>query len=109
MTDRTDQPSAAPATPDPASEVPQVVVRYWAAARSAAGVESDVFDVSGPLSLADVLVRVRAEHADRPSLESVLAVCSALVGDRPVGSQEATDVTVRPGDIVELLPPFAGG
>jgi molybdopterin converting factor small subunit len=32
-----------------------------------------------------------------------------LVGDRPVGSQDPAQVNLRPGDVVELLPPFAGG
>ena len=37
------------------------------------------------------------------------AVCSVLVGDRPVRSQDPESVVVRPGEVVELLPPFAGG
>ena len=86
-----------------------VTVRYWAAARAAAGVECDVVDTDGDTSLAAVLDVVRARHADRPRLAQVMAVCSALVGDRPVGSADPASVPVRPGDTVELLPPFAGG
>jgi len=90
--------------------VGSVTVRYWAAARAAAGVETDVVQVSGDgMTLADVLAQVRALHADRPRLEAVVAVCSVLVGDRPVGSADPAVVGVRPGDTVELLPPFAGG
>jgi molybdopterin converting factor small subunit len=86
-----------------------VTVRYWAAARAAAGVESDQVAVSPGTSLADVLAAVRTLHADRARLAEVLSVCSVLVGDRPVGSREPADVTLAPGDTVELLPPFAGG
>jgi hypothetical protein len=42
-------------------------------------------------------------------LAEVLAVCSALVGDLPVGSADPGEVIVRPGETVEFLPPFAGG
>ncbi len=86
-----------------------VTVRYWAAARAAAGVESDRVAVSAGTTLADVLAAVRLLHADRARLAEVLSVCSVLVGDRPVGSREPGDVTVAAGDVVELLPPFAGG
>src|SRR3954447_3970698 len=86
-----------------------VTVRYWAAARSAAGVESDVVPLAAGSTLADVLAAVRELHKDRPRLADVVAVCSVLVGDRPVGRADPTTVGLRTGDSVELLPPFAGG
>jgi molybdopterin converting factor small subunit len=86
-----------------------VTVRYWAAARAAAGVESETYQVTGGTTLADLLGRVLDRHRDRPRLPDVLGVCSMLVGDRPVGSQDPAQVNLRPGDVVELLPPFAGG
>ncbi len=86
-----------------------VVVRYWAAARAAAGVESDVVEVGSGTTLAKLLAEVLARHADRPKLADVVGVCSVLVGDRPVGGADHEDVDVVPGDSVELLPPFAGG
>jgi molybdopterin converting factor small subunit len=86
-----------------------VMVRYWAAARAAAGVESDRLDVAGETTLAVVLDEVRSLHRDRPRLHDVIAVCSVLVGDRPVGTADPASVVLRPGDVVELLPPFAGG
>src|SRR6478609_1402516 len=90
------------------SGVGTVTVRYWAAARAASGVESDVVPLDGG-TLADVLATVRGLHLDRPRLAEVVAVCSVLVGDRPVGSADPADVAVVDGDVVELLPPFAGG
>jgi len=89
--------------------VGSVTVRYWAAARAAAGVDADLVPVSDGMTLADVLARVRELHADRPRLDAVVGVCSVLVGDRPVGSADPAEVSVQPGDTVELLPPFAGG
>jgi molybdopterin converting factor small subunit len=101
----------AEAAPDlSASGTGHVTVRYWAAARAAAGVESDRFDVGEDGTTLDLLVKqVRERHADRPKLAGVVAVCSVLVGDRPVGAHDPAEVTVRPGETVELLPPFAGG
>ena len=87
----------------------RITVRYWAAARAAAGVECDVIPAADGMTLADLLDAVRALHAERPRLSDVVAVCSVLVGDRPVGSADPGAVTVRAGDTVELLPPFAGG
>ena len=95
--------------PDESSTTGTVLVRYWAGARAAAGVESDTLPAAGELSLTEVLARVHALHADRPRLKDVVGVCSVLVGDRPVGASDPDDVVVRPGDTVELLPPFAGG
>jgi molybdopterin synthase sulfur carrier subunit len=87
----------------------EVTVRYWAAARAAAGVESDRFEVGEGTTLDLLLKQVRDRHADRPRLGDVVAVCSVLVGDRPVGRHDPAQVEVRAGDTVELLPPFAGG
>ncbi len=85
-----------------------VTVRYWAAARSAAGTDHDDLPVDGPVTLADVVRRVVDAHPDA-RLAGVLEVCSVLVGDRPVSTEDPAEVEVRPGDSVEFLPPFAGG
>src|SRR5687768_10950392 len=92
-----------------AASVDTVTVRYWAAARAAAGVESDVVPLDSGTTLADVLAAVRSLHTDRDGFSGVVAVCSVLVGDRPVGSSDPSGVQVSAGDTVELLPPFAGG
>jgi|SRR5687768_12130005 len=88
-----------------------VLVRYWAGARAAAGTAEDVFETDGTggeLSLADVVARVLERHPGEQMARTV-GVCSVLLGDQPVGSQDPAAVVVRPGDVVELLPPFAGG
>ncbi|HEX2896096.1 MAG TPA: MoaD/ThiS family protein [Marmoricola sp.] len=87
----------------------QVRLRYWASARAAAGVEEDVLDVDGPVSLDVLRERACGLHAASPRLRAVLACCSVLVGDRPVASEDPAAVSVDPGETVEFLPPFAGG
>lgn len=81
-------------------------MRYWAAARAAAGRHSDQVEAG---TVADALDAVRALHADSPRFADVVKVCSVLVGSDPVGTRDPAEVTLRPGDVVELLPPFAGG
>jgi sulfur-carrier protein len=89
-------------------ETATVHVHYWASARAAAGVSGDEIAVDGPVTLDEVVRRAVALHPGT-RLPDVLKVCSALVGDRPVSSEEPGRVEVRPGETVEFLPPFAGG
>lgn len=90
------------------SETQVITVRYWAGAKHAAGTDRDQLATQTPLTLAEVRDRAVALHPGT-RLAEVLAVCSALVGDLPVGSADPGEVVVRPGETVEFLPPFAGG
>ena len=83
-----------------------VTVRYWAALRSAAGTPSDKV---APGRLDQVLAEAARAHADGPRFAQVLAICSVLVDEEPVGVRDSTEVVVGPGSVVDLLPPFAGG
>ena len=87
----------------------QVRLRYWAAARAAAGVEEDVVEITGPLSLDALRDRAKALHTGSARFAAVLDTCSVLVGDRPVASVDPAAVRIEPGQTVEFLPPFAGG
>lgn len=91
-----------------ANEIELIRVRYWAAAKAAAGVAQDELAVTAPTTLSDVLARVLELHPDT-GLAKVVSVCSVLVDDRPVGSADPATLMVAPGSSVELLPPFAGG
>ena len=88
--------------------MPHIRVRYWAAAKAAAGVAEDDLEVEGTLALADVVRRAVDLHPGT-RLADVLRVCSALVDDRPVKRLDPATVVVEPGQSVEFLPPFAGG
>ncbi|CAI9410619.1 MoaD/ThiS family protein [Nocardioides sp. T2.26MG-1] len=94
--------------PSKRNEIDTIRVHYWAAARSAAGTSGDDLPVDGPITLAEVLARAIALHPGT-RLPEVLAICSTLVGDRPVNAEDPGDVLVSPGSSVEFLPPFAGG
>jgi|APIni6443716594_1056825.scaffolds.fasta_scaffold1920823_2 molybdopterin converting factor small subunit len=77
-----------------------VLVRYWAGARAAAGVDEErLTDVA---TVGDLVARLSAAH---PALATVLPVCSVLVGGRAGAGEDP----VPPGAVVEILPPFAGG
>lgn len=81
-------------------------MRYWAAARAAAGRAEDTV---GAATVAAAIEAVLALHGDDPRLAKVIAVSSLLLGDRPLGSTDLSAVAVVGGDVIEVLPPFAGG
>lgn len=89
-------------------ETQVIRVRYWAAARAAAGVAEETVQTPEPLTLAELRETVAARHAGT-RFPDVVKICSVLVGDRPVSSEDPAAVVVRPGETVEFLPPFAGG
>ena len=92
--------TTAPApAPSGAGTSPQVTVRYWAGARAAAGLDTEVL---GGETVADVLALAQAAH---PGLGPVLQVATVLLDGRPAsGVSRLTD-----GATLEVLPPFAGG
>jgi molybdopterin converting factor small subunit len=98
--------SSADGTRSPAGHVR---LRYWASARAAAGVDEDVLEVTGPVSLATLRTRAKRVHESSERFAAVLDTCSVLVGDRPVASVDPAAVEIEPGETVEFLPPFAGG
>ena len=86
-----------------------VRLRYWAAAKAAAGVGEDVLEIETTVSLETLRAQAKRLHAGEARFAAVLDTCSALVGDRPVASDDPASVLVEPGQTVEFLPPFAGG
>lgn len=84
----------------------EVTVRYWAAARSAAGVAQESVPAA---TLADLLTEISRRHGDRDRFDDVIDMCSILVSEVPVGAKDPATVVLRGGDSVEFLPPFAGG
>jgi molybdopterin converting factor small subunit len=85
-----------------------VTMRYWAAAKEAAGVADESCE-AGTLAeaLAAVLARRDGGGADR--LRGVLARSSFLVDGSPAGVRRPEDVSLSAAAVIEVLPPFAGG
>jgi len=92
-------PTAGPTAGPTVATATTVTVRYWAAARAAAGTDSE--------TLTGVTVRevVDAAVAAHPDLARVAAVATFLLDGRSV----TRDEPVPDGATVEVLPPFAGG
>jgi molybdopterin synthase sulfur carrier subunit len=90
------------------AETNVIRVRYWAAAKAAAGTDADDVPVAGSMTLAELRRTVAGLHPDT-RLAEVLAACSTLVGEQPVGRSDPESVVIAGGSSVEFLPPFAGG
>ena len=90
------------------AETNVIRVRYWAAAKAAAGTDADDVRVDGPTTLAELRAAAAALHPGT-RLAEVLAACSTLVGEQPVGTADPATYVIEPGSSVEFLPPFAGG
>ncbi|MFZ0324903.1 MAG: MoaD/ThiS family protein [Actinomycetes bacterium] len=95
--------SSSDSSSDP-SVPPNVLLRYWAGARHAAGVEQEPALAA---TLAEALETARAQHD--AEFARVLGICSFLVDEQPVGTRDLESVALVEGSVVDVLPPFAGG
>jgi molybdopterin converting factor small subunit len=84
----------------------KVTMRYWAAAKQAAGVAEETFDAE---TLAGAISAALARRGQDTRLSAVLARSSFLVDGAAVGSRAAEDVVLADAAVIEVLPPFAGG
>ena len=82
-----------------------VTMRYWAAAKEAAGVAEQQLTAD---TLAAAL-SVAAETSGGSQLRAVLDRSSFLIDGNPVGRRAAESVELADGNVIEVLPPFAGG
>ncbi len=81
----------------------QVTVRYFAAARAAAGTESETVVLRAGTTVAELVERLAVRGT---RLATVLSRCSYLCDGIAV-RDEAT--ALRSGGTIDVLPPFAGG
>jgi sulfur-carrier protein len=81
----------------------QLTVRYFAAARAAAGAESETLCVESGTTFAGLVDRLAAGG---PELARVLERCSLLCDGIAV-RDKANEVS--DGQTIDVLPPFAGG
>ncbi len=79
-------------------------LRYWAGARAAAGTASEPAEGA---TLAEALEKARAARGQR--FTEVLAVCALVVDGDPVGTRDHAEIALDGVQLVDVLPPFAGG
>ncbi|RTL63914.1 MAG: MoaD/ThiS family protein [Pseudonocardiaceae bacterium] len=79
-------------------------VRFYAAARAAAGTETTTVDLPEGATVEDLLDTLRAAHD--AEFTRVLLRCSYLLDEVAVRD---TSVVVHDGAVLDVLPPFAGG
>jgi molybdopterin synthase sulfur carrier subunit len=101
-----------------------VTLRYWAAAKEAAGIAEEAVS-AGTLAeaLAAALVTAAGDNGGGPDgpdrrderearnarLRAILVRSSFLVDGNPVGTRAPEAVVLADGSVIEVLPPFAGG
>ena len=99
-----------------------VTLRYWAAAKEAAGIAEEAVSAG---TLAEALAAALAaatgdggsgradqrneREARNARLRAILVRSSFLVDGNPVGTRAPEAVVLGDGAVVEVLPPFAGG
>ena len=86
--------------------MPMVTVRYWAAAKHAAGVAQETLSAA---TLAEALAAAVASRAAAADFQAVLARSSFLVDGQQAGGRPAESIRLEEGAVIEVLPPFAGG
>jgi molybdopterin converting factor small subunit len=91
--------------PADAGEI-QVTIRYFAAARAAAGTDSQTVTARPGVTVAEVLDGL-AEPNEQ--LSTVLSRCSYLCDGIAVGKEAAAVRAVESDQTIDVLPPFAGG
>lgn len=84
---------------------PTVTVRYWAAARAAAGVDQETIAAATLGEALDVIVTAH----DDARFTQIVQHCAILHGEVPVAGRDPGGVALSEGDVLEFLPPFAGG
>ena len=90
-----------------------VTMRYWAAAKEAAGVAEETVTADTLAAALTVIGGERRENAAATAgggaLSTVLDRSSFLIDGHPVGLRAADSVVLADGAVIEVLPPFAGG
>jgi sulfur-carrier protein len=88
------------------TDVARVTIRYWAAAKEAAGVAEEQVQAG---TLAEALGAAHAHRESDARFRAVLARSSFLVDGTPAGTRPRESVVISEGSVIEVLPPFAGG
>jgi molybdopterin converting factor small subunit len=87
--------------------MPIVTLRYWAAAKDAAGVAEEKVEAT---TLAEALAAAGSEVSGAAErLRPVLARSSFLINGEPAGRRPRSSIRLDDDAVIEVLPPFAGG
>lgn len=101
-----------------------MLIRYFAAARAAAGFEQETIEIADGVELAELCTLLARQHptsasASAPALEVLLPRCSFLRNGMVLKLQAnqttQTALNAQTGsllantDVIDVLPPFAGG
>jgi sulfur-carrier protein len=86
--------------------MPMVTMRYWAAAKQAAGVAQETVSAA---TLAEALATAVANRGAPTDFQAVLPRSSFLGKGEKAGGRAAETVSLQEGAVIEVLPPFAGG
>jgi sulfur-carrier protein len=85
-----------------------VTIRYWAAAKEAAGVADESCEAA-TLAEALAIALARRSGGREDQLRAVLARSSFLIDGAPAGVRRHQDIGLAGTATIEVLPPFAGG
>lgn len=84
----------------------KVTIRYWAAAKEAAGMPEESVEAE---TLADALHAAVVLRSPDNRLRDVLTRSSFLINAVPAGRAAPETIALKDGAVIEVLPPFAGG
>jgi len=84
----------------------KVTIRYWAAAKDAAGLPEESVEA---VTLREALDAAVASRSPDTRLADVIARSSFLVNADPVGRAAKESIVLDEDAVIEVLPPFAGG
>jgi molybdopterin synthase sulfur carrier subunit len=85
-----------------------VTIRYWAAAKDAAGVAAESLEAG---TLADALAAALDSRGRERGecLRGVLARSAFLIDGQSAGVRPHQEIALAETAVIEVLPPFAGG
>ena len=88
-----------------------MIIRYFAAARASVGMDQESLELTAGETFAELLGKLAAKYpnslsSSAPALAELLPRCSFLRNEVAVRDQTAV---LSDSDVIDVLPPFAGG
>jgi sulfur-carrier protein len=89
--------------------MPIVTLRYWAAAKDAAGVADEKVEATTLADALDAAAGQAGRQGNPSRLRTVIARSSFLIDGQPAGLRPHESIALANDAVIEVLPPFAGG